>query len=336
MKVLITGCTASHASKNTNEKNPSFAGIINIALTELGFDVTWQDPSVTMNKDYLSQYDSILVGISKPTGIASHRVYGALSVINHASDLGTLSLFMDTIDPHKLYFSLGDIYRKPDSFFGSFHSKKREYKLAQEPKNYENVIEGAKKLYGNAWPKTIIPSYPWSKEEVVTKYIPNVDRTKLFLVSPDAALLEISNPIQNYADGSYWCIDNPKTDWYRKVSVSLSNSQVNYRATKWEGNKDILARLNNSMGALVSVYKSGNPWWFPTLSQALYVGVPAVTDWRLTTSMGPEWSVLPHAIEEMSPIERVELSKKQKESYTQNIPSWESVKENIGNILLQK
>ena len=120
MKVLITGCTASHASKNTNDKNPSFAGIINIALTELGFDVTWEDPSVTMTKDYLSQYDAILVGIAKPTGIASHRAYGALSVINHASDLGTLSLFIDTIDPHKLYFSLGDIYRKPESFFGSF------------------------------------------------------------------------------------------------------------------------------------------------------------------------------------------------------------------------
>ena len=186
MKVLLTGCTASHASKNTNEKMPSFAGTINNALIELGFDVTWEDPSVTMTKDYLSQYDAILVGIAKPTGIASHRAYGALSVINHASDLGTLSLFIDTIDPHKLYFSLGDIYRKPESFFGSFHSKKREYKLALEPKNYENIIEGARKLYGGAWPKTIIPSYPWSTEEVVTKYIPNINKTKLFLVNPDA------------------------------------------------------------------------------------------------------------------------------------------------------
>lgn len=160
--------------------------------------------------------------------------------------------------------------------------------------------------------KTIIPSYPWSTEEVVTKYIPNINKTKLFLVNPDAYLLEINNPIHNYADGSYWCIDNPKTDWYRKVSVSLSNPQVNYRATKWEGNKDILTRISSSMGVLVSVYKSGNPWWFSTLSQALYIGVPAVTDWRLTTHMGPEWSMLPNAIEEMSPIERVEVSKKQK------------------------
>jgi hypothetical protein len=34
MKVLITGCTASHASKNTNEKMPSFATNINSALTD--------------------------------------------------------------------------------------------------------------------------------------------------------------------------------------------------------------------------------------------------------------------------------------------------------------
>lgn len=336
MKVLITGCTASHASKNTNEKNPSFAGIINMALTELGFNVVWEDPSVTMDKDYLSQYDVVLVGIAKPTGIASHRAYGALSVINYASELGTLSLFIDTIDPHKLYYGLGDIYRKPDSFFGSFYSKKREYKIAQEPKNYESIVSGAKKLYGDAWPKTIIPSYPWSTPEVVTKYIPNIDKRKLFLVSADSALLEVSNNYKSEASGEYWCIDNPKTDWYKKVSTSLLNPQVNYRSTKWEANKDILERLYNSMGALVSVYKSGNPWWFPTLSQALFIGVPVVTDWRLTKYLGPEWSMLSSTIEEMSPMQRVEISAKQKESYVQNLPSWESVKESLGNILLQK
>ena len=58
MKVLLTGCTASHASKNTNEKMPSFAGTINSALTELGFDETGNNTSyhndISSNSTYFS------------------------------------------------------------------------------------------------------------------------------------------------------------------------------------------------------------------------------------------------------------------------------------------
>ena len=337
MKVLLTGCTAPQSSKNTNERNPSFAGIMNMSLTELGFDVTWEDPSVKMSKEYLSQFDSVIVGIAKPTSIVSHRAYGALSVVNHASDLGNLSIFLDTPDLHKINFSLGDVYRKPESLISSFYSKKREYNLAIKPEYFSNIVSGAKKLYTQEWPNTFIPAYPWSNSEFVSNNIPNINKTKLFLVKPDAVLLKIrssSNTKINYGD--HWCVDNLKTEWSKKTIMSLSRPHVSYRESRWESNSDILTRLDGSLGTLISTYKDGNPWWSSSLSQALFVGVPAVTDWRLTSYLGKEWSFLASAVEEMTPEERTVLAENQKNSYMNHLPSSEEMRENIGSILAQK
>lgn len=336
MKVFVTGCTASHASKNANEKNPSFAGIINTALSELGCDVTWEDPSVKMDKEYLSQFDSILVGVASPTNVISHRIYGALSVINHASELGTLSLFIDTPEPHKLFAGIREIYHSPKSLVKEFYSKKREYSLALEPEYFQNIFSGLSKLYVDAWPTTIIPSYPWSNQNNISKYIPNIDNSKLFLISPDAALLELQHYRSAPVSGDYWCADNLKTNWTQSTSKLLTLKSENYRSSKWETNSAVLGRLHDSVGALISTYKDGNPWWLPSLSQALYVGVPAVTDWRHTTYMGERWSYLPSTIEGMDPNQRLELARGQKEIYMEHLPSWHSIKESLGNILLQK
>ena len=336
MKVFVTGCTAPQASKNANEKNPSFAGIINTALIELGCDVAWADPSVRMDKGYLSQFDSILVGVASPTNVISHRIYGALSVINHASELGTLSLFVDTPEPHKLFAGIREVYHNPKSLVKDFYSKKREYNLALESDNFANIFAGLSKLYVDAWPTTIMPAYPWSNQANISKYIPNIDNSKLFLISPDAALLELQQYRSEPVEGDYWCVDSNKTSWSQMTSKSLTLDMENYRISKWETNVDVLRRLHGSVGALISVYKDGNPWWMPSLSQALYVGVPAVTDWRHTAYMGEEWSHLPSSVESFSSTQRRDLARNQKEIYINHLPSWHSVKESLGNILLQK
>jgi hypothetical protein len=52
--------------------------------------------------------------------------------------------------------------------------------------------------------------------------------------------------------------------------------------------------------------------------------------------MGPEWSILPAAVEDMSADTRLTVAKKQKEQYIENLPSWADVKDNLGNLLFQK
>jgi hypothetical protein len=75
------------------------------------------------------------------------------------------------------------------------------------------------------------------------------------------------------------------------------------------------------------VYRNNEPWWSPALAQSLSVGVPVVTDWRYTASLGVEWSHLASSIEEMSEEERFALAGNQKDSYLKSIPTWEQTSE---------
>lgn len=49
--------------------------------------------------------------------------------------------------------------------------------------------------------------------------------------------------------------------------------------------------------------------------------------------MGPEWSYLATSVEEMSHTERYELASFQKESYINNIPTWDEVSNELRGIL---
>jgi hypothetical protein len=336
MKVFMTGCTSPQASKTASESLPSFAGIIYLALTQSGCDVTWSDPSIKMDKEYLSQFDAVLVGISSPMGLTSHRLYGALSVVNIAYELGNLSIFVDAPEPHKVWNGLRGVYKNPKELVKDFYIKRKEFNDTLEPKNFEKVFAGLSKLYTEIWPKTLIPGYPWTNPESILKYIPNVDPNNVFALVPDSALLNVERGPRGLAEGGYWCIDDPKTDWFKKTEKHLTHETMQYRDGRTETNQDILVKLNNATGALISTYRDGASWWLPSLAQALFVGVPVVTDWRLTISMGQEWGVLPFAIEEMSREERLVHANTQKESYKNNIPTWDVFKNSVVETLFEK
>jgi hypothetical protein len=125
----------------------------------------------------------------------------------------------------------------------------------------------------------------------------------------------------------YWTCDNPKTKWAKAVTATLNNDVVATRGSRWEEQESTLERIKKSLGTIVSIYRNNEPWWSPALAQSLSVGVPVVTDWRLTSSLGVEWSHLASSIEEMSSEERYALALAQKESYLELVPTWEQVSE---------
>jgi hypothetical protein len=73
--------SAPQASSSANLKNLSFAGLINMALTDAGHEVVWASPSVYMTEETLNEFDAVVVGVSPITSMGANRVYGALNVI---------------------------------------------------------------------------------------------------------------------------------------------------------------------------------------------------------------------------------------------------------------
>jgi hypothetical protein len=333
MKVLITGSTASQYSSKSNERIPTFTGFIYNSLVETGHTVVWEEPSVETTKDYLNQYDKIIVGLSSPSSLSANKIYGALSVINYAKELDKLVLLVDAPEPYKIWSGIRAISNKPLELVKPFHARRYEYINVLDTNNQERLTQTVVDLYKNEWPTTLYPSNPWIHSEVLTKNIPNLNLENIHGLCFDSFVLQdIPRFNLNYED--YWCVDQPNTKWSKNVAKTLSKPVLPIRDHKWQGHSDALARLDSSLGMIISVYKNSEPWWSVMLSHALLLEIPVVTEWRNTSFLGSDWSLLPSEIEEMGPQERNQLAKRQKNIYLSQIPNVGETLKKVENSVL--
>jgi hypothetical protein len=302
------------------------------ALHDGGADVTISEPSIYTTKEQLAEYDSVIVGIAPPTSIAANKIYPAFALASRAKEVGNLSLFIDAPEPYKLQSSLKSCYLNMSDLQKDFYSRRKSYSELVSNQNLRQEVLGfISYLYTEKWPKTFYPSLPWSQNNFISQHLSGTDETNLVPVSLDSYLLKSPYVVKEFnISKPYWTCDSPKTDWAIKTISSLIYDVVPTRVNRWEEEEDTLLRIKRSIGTLISVYRSGDPWWSPVLAQSLSCGVPAITEWRLSGDFGwGEWRYLASDVETMDESERFRLSEKQKTSYLAAIPSWEEAVEKL-------
>lgn len=321
MNILLTGCTAAQVSEKKNSRATTFTGLLHRALAKNSHNVTWIEPSVSLSRDYISEFDSVLVGLAPPTSTAAHRLYGALSVIDHARHEGTLRLFIDAPEPKKIWAGIRSIYNNPENLVKDFYSKRSEYTKAKSPEVFERIMSAVTYLYTNRWPNTLFPTLPWVSFSSVASYIPATDQKNLVGLSFDHYLYERTRNLPESTTRDFWVADSYNTTWVKAQEKLVQLPVKPLKASRWEPESKSLERLSNAIGCLATVYKNGDPWWSPSIAQSLALGTPVVSDWLLTSMLGPSWSVLPSSVEELSSPARENLIKSQSDSYLNSLLS---------------
>lgn len=323
MKVLITGTTAQQASQKTALRVPTFASLMTQSLVEAGVEVNFTEPSIGMDKRYLSEYDVVLVGVAPPTSLSANKLYPAFAAANRAREIGNLALFLDAPEPYKLQASLKSCYLNISDIQKDFYSRRKNYKeMTSNPELASEVYSFIEFLYKKPWPVTLFSALPWSHPGAITSVIPNIDESRLFGINLDVQLFKDSNNITNSAaQETFWTSDSPKTKWSSALERTLQYPVVPIRQNKWESGPEIEARMSNSIGTLISVHRALEPWWSPFVARSLALGKPVVTDWRYSSTLGVSWSCLASTVEEMSPIERGRLAYEQRISYLASLPN---------------
>lgn len=324
MNILLTGSTAAHVSASKNEKTRTFSGDIHQALVHSKNRVTWVEPSVFMSSDYVSDFDSVIVGLAPPTSTSAHRIYGALSVIGHGLDAGNVSIVIDAPEPKKVWYGLKSIQKNPESLFKSFYSKRKEYRATEKPEIFSHILAAIHRLTGEFWPTTIFPSLPWMSFSSVSSYIPKTSEKNLVGLCFDEKLLSGNTNSYIKSSPKYWLSDKLSSPWTEKQEKLLSLPVEALRSSRWEGDVEANKKFDNALACLISTYGNGDPWWSPAVSQCLASGVPVVSDWTLTSILGLSWRHIPHNLEEMSKEEIYNLTNDQLISYKNAIPKWNS------------
>ena len=336
MKVLLTGATASQVPSERDTSSSTFSSLVVEALRKDKHDVTWVKPSVDMTKDYLEEFDSVVVGIAPPNSTAAHRIYGSLSIAKYAQELGTLRLMIDAPEPKRVWDGLRAMHNKPEDLTKPFYSNRYEYRKTSDKKTLVRLHKAIDMLYTKEWPRTIYPSLPWMPAAPVSSKIPMMSESDSIGLNYDSRTIStVTALVPDSEDSDYWIADFPSTQWSQRIGKTLRYQISPAKGSRWERSEDSLSRLQSSIGCLISTHSQGMPWWSPTLAQALRHKVPVVTDWSLSSMLGPEWSVLAQSVEEMSMDERVAMAERQKASYLKAVPSWKSSVQSTCNALLR-
>lgn len=333
MKILLTGATSSQVA--VRRGTSTFSGLVNKALFDGGHDVTWIDPSVSLSKDYIAEFDSVVVGLAPPTSTAAYRIYGALSVAQYANELGTLHILLDAPDPKRVWAGLRAIHNKPEELIKEFHHKRKEYKKAAQEDSFERLVNIVRSLYLEEWPTTLFPVFPWMSFPSVSTDIPMTNSKNLVGLNLDSDLLSHNHELIP-TESDYWVADYLNSAWTRGIENTISGSVVALKKSKLEKESDTYSRIKNSLGCLVSTHKNGSPWWSSALSQSLSCGIPVVTDWKLSSMLGPDWAVLAHSVEDMNKYDRAALAVEQRQKYISAIPNWDISVEMTCNAVLKK
>lgn len=322
MKILITGSTAQQASKKTAQRIPTFASMLAKELSKKGdHKVDFLEPSFSFEKGFLSEYDIVLVGIAPPTSLSANKVYPAFAIANRARELGNLALFIDAPEPFKIPASLKSCYLNISDLQKDFYSRRKEYKtFTSSPELAKEVYDFNEFLYRRPWPVTLYPALPWSESGAITSAIPNVSEKSLYGINLDHQIIEETDATRlGDLDSNYWVADQPATKWTKSIALTLNNQISAIRQSKWDDAERIDENILNSVGTLISVYRSSEPWWSPYVAKSVALGTPVATDWRYSSGVGPAWGFLASTIEEMNPKQRKNLAVQQADTYQKSV-----------------
>lgn len=316
MKVLVTGMASSHTKPSANT---SFFGTL-VKAVETFATVEWATPSVTWTKEFLEQYDSVVVGVVPPTSLGANKVYGAMHVINELYDSPKLTLVVDNPQLWQFKASLSSVARDVSTIFTDFYSKRREYKIASNPAISGGIQKAAGKLLNRPWPRTIYPELPWKTATEISKFISTEGSENLVGVNLDAML--IGEPIEAKSPAPIWVADSPSSAWTKKLEKLLSLPTIPVKSSSRDTDDQVFDRISSSFGLLVAPQDRGvGTWWSYRYIQALNSTVPVVSDWRDTGSLSNNWYVLGSTLEESTPEERLAVAKAQREDYINSIPT---------------
>jgi hypothetical protein len=320
--ILITGMTSSQASSRLGRKSTSFSALLERALLSRGHTVAWEPASVKWDLDYLSQYDSVLVGVAPVTSLSANYAYGALAVMYQLLGDKRLALFVDAPHPRQVTAALRAVEPDPEALFKPFYKNRREYELVQGDAALMTYIYGSvRALLTEDWPPTLYPTLPWkTDDQELKKALPGGATAALVGLNLDSLIAPVTAPTEAPA-GDRWVVDTPKTKW---AQSTISMLLLPVTPAKWhKGWTD--AQVENNMrqavGVLVTPHKPGGTWWTPRYMQALNSRVPVATDWKESAFLGSQWNVLAATIEAMESAERATLSDTQRELYLQHIPN---------------
>lgn len=330
-KILLTGMSAAQASRKANARTLSFAGVLEKSLSSAGHEVLWEVPSIGWTKEFLDQFDSVIVGISPLTSLSANYCYGGLHVISELLDDERLTLLVDSPQPGQITASLKSITANPQAFTKDFYTNRQGFQQASKDAVRTRLLATVERLLTATWPTTIYPSLPWQDALTVSNQLSESASQNLVGINLDAELLV---PVNYRTDRRLkWSADSLNSPWAQKVATGLVYPVSLMKWNKGWADDLVEEQIARSTGVLITPHKKDGTWWTYRYIQAMNTGTPIASLWTETVKIGESWGNLAANIEALSQDERNTIATKQREEYLSAIPSLIDAQKNLHKTL---
>jgi hypothetical protein len=332
-KILLTGMTAPQSSVKANLRNVSFSSAINLALTEAGHEVVWEDPNIKATKEELDKYDSVIVGIAPITSLSANKMYGALNIIKLMWGSNKLTLLADAPNISQIFTTLRSIETNPNNLTKNFFSTKKNYSTVVTNEEIKsNILQAISYLLEKNWPTTLVPVLPWKLEYSDKELNLSLEAKKsIVYLNLDSYL--ISDSVKNEEKSPKWSADQPNSPWTKKICNTINLPVSPVKINKGSTDSEIADQISRSIGLLISPYKNEGTWWSYRYVQAINSLTPVATLWEESGALGHEWNLLAATIESMSEEKRDLVAIAQRESYIAKIPTKNQCKTVLEKVL---
>lgn len=311
--------SAAQASTTANIRTLSFSGVLAKSLRAAGHEVVWEVPSVDWTKDFLTQFDSVIVGISPLTSLSANYCYGGLHVITELLDDKRLALVADSPQPAQIEASLKTIVGNPESLTKDFYSNRRGFQKVNNDAQRTRLIATVTRLLNETWPTTIYPKLPWHSIDTIKQQFLKGAADSLVGINLDAELLELKEAETDRR--LKWSADSLGTPWAKKVTTNLIYPVSLMKWNKGWADNLVEEQIGRSTGVLITPHKKDGTWWTYRYVQAINTSTPVATLWTESIAIGPSWGNLAATIETLSQDERDIVATEQRESYVAAIPA---------------
>jgi hypothetical protein len=318
--------TSPQSSRRLNSKSLFFSGAIEKILEKNGHRVDWLDLTIEMSKKHVDEYDVILLGVAPVLSITANKPYGVLSMIDTLWGDDRLKFIVDTPSPGSITSNLRAVRKDQKRLFSEFYYARKQYEAAVlNAKAYSKILNAVDRMAEDRWPETLYPQMPWTDLETIASKLPQGAKESVTGVCVDSHYISKRVPMPTAAVTNNWVVDTKSTKWAASTISSLRFPHLLMKTRKSSDDDAVSRMIASSFGALISPNNDGSLSWSTRWVQSMNSGTPVVSDWKITSSIGSSWSHLAAGVEEMSMIDRYELSVTQMAEYVNSIPSEDSV-----------
>lgn len=314
MKILVSGNLSRQCNPQKNKRDVMISWMLAEALRDMGHEVEHRNPTIT--EDY-AEFDHVFLGLAALHSVGCNRSYGFLAAYIKAHS--KVTLYIDDVDTSKVLSGIRVIGNDPHKLTKEFYRYRLEYALASQPEWHDWLMQGVVMLRDNAWPKVIVPMFPWGDVSKYQSQLPNA--TELVPV-------DFSSYVPEYVDSSDW-VDKPNRQWVHEYTDrDRWFDTVRYIYPLVQYGKDHGKRPDDHGLALTYAQNWGviergldNGFFHSRLVYAAQARTLMITRWQNVQALGDAYGLLADTAAGFTEEQRVEWADAQAEAFA--VVTWD-------------